>query len=237
MRSILILFMFTASLAGAAWDGYEEVRELSLDYRGIDVVSIEAGAGSLEIVGVSGATEILVTATIRVPERDAAKARKKIESDMILTLEKDSDKAVLKADFEQGMWRWGDSPSIELEVRMPEGLHLLVDDGSGSIDVSNVRGDITLDDGSGSIEMKDVGGNIKIDDGSGSISVAGAGGDVSINDGSGSIKVRGVAGSVIVDDGSGSIDVSDVEKDFIVVDDGSGGIDFSNIAGKVETES
>ncbi len=237
MRSIILMAMFSASLASAAWNGYEEVRELTLGTQGIDALSIDAGAGSLDIVGVSETGEITVTATIKVPGRNDDKARRKIEENMVLTLEQDGDKAVLKSWFEQGAFGWGDSPTIELEVRMPEGLHLGVDDGSGSIEVRNVRGDIEIDDGSGSLTMKDVGGQIDIDDGSGSVVLSGAGGDVSINDGSGSITVRDVAGSVVVDDGSGGIDVSDIEEDLIIVDDGSGGLDFSNIGGRVKKES
>jgi hypothetical protein len=238
MRSLLIMTMFVASLADAALNGYEEERELTLDTRGIDMLNIDNGAGSIDIKGVSGISEITVTATILIPGKNDDKARKKIEDDLVLTLDKDSDIAVLKAYFDEGgNFDFGDSPSVQLEVRMPEGMHLAVDDGSGSIDVEGIRGDIMLDDGSGSITMVDVGGKIEIDDGSGPISVTTVGGDISINDGSGSIKVRGVAGTVTVDDGSGSIDVSDVEEDLIIIDDGSGGLDFSNIAGRVETDS
>lgn len=236
MRSVLIMAIFTVSLANAAV-GYEEVRELSLDTRGVDTLSIDAGAGSLEVVGDSGVSRIEVTATIQLPGRSQDKAREIIESDLVLTLEQDGDTAQLKAWFDDGGWGWGGSPSIQLEVRVPEDLHLAIDDGSGSIEVSNVRGDISLDDGSGSLTLRDVGGEVKIDDGSGSISISGAGADVSINDGSGSIEVRGVAGSVIIDDGSGGIDVSDVEEDLIIVDDGSGGLNFSNIGGRVEKDT
>jgi hypothetical protein len=236
MRSRIFLAVISTSLMSVAWADYEETRELSLEIRGIDSLSIAAGAGSLDVTGVSGSDQILVTATIQVPGRDDDDARERIESDMVLSLEKDSDTAELKAWFDDG-WGFGDSPHIQLKVSMPEGMHLEIDDGSGSIEIENVRGDIVLDDGSGSLTMKDVGGELRIDDGSGSVSISGAGGDVFINDGSGSIKVRGVAGSVTVDDGSGSIDVRDVEEDLIIVDDGSGGLDFSNIGGKVENES
>jgi len=238
MRSLLIMAMFIASLADAAWNGYEEVRELTLDARGIDMLNIENGAGGIDIKGVSGASEIKVTATIQVPGKNDDKARKKIEEDLVLTLDQGSDTAVLKAYFnDRGFFDFGDNPSVRLEVRMPEAMHLVVDDGSGAIEVDNVRGDILLDDGSGSITMVNVGGEVEIEDGSGSISVMTVGGDISINDGSGSIEVRGVAGTVTVDDGSGSIDVSDVGEDLIIVDDGSGGLNFSNIAGRVESES
>jgi len=239
MRSILITTLFMATQATAAWSDYEEVRELSLGTGGIETLTIDNGAGSVDITGVSGTDEISVTATVLVPGKNEDKARRKIESSLVLTLEQVRETAVLKAYFKNGggLFSFGDSPSVRLEVRMPEQLRLEIDDGSGSIDITGVRGSIVVDDGSGSLTMTDVGGDVEIDDGSGSISVQGVGGDISINDGSGGIRVRDVAGSVIVDDGSGSIDVSDVEKDLIIVDDGSGGLDFSNISGRVENNS
>jgi len=237
MRPILILSLFAANLAGAAWGDYEETRDLKVDTGGIDTLRVDAGAGYLQIVGVEGLDDIEVTATIVIDGEDDDDALHIIESDMRLSLEKDGDTATLVAMFDNSGWRFGDSPLINLDVRVPSNLHLLVDDGSGSIDISKVRGDISLDDGSGSLRMTDVGGNIEIDDGSGSIDVTGVGGDIRINDGSGSIDVRNVTGSVTVDDGSGGIDVRDVGKDLIIVDDGSGGLDYSNISGRVEDDS
>ena len=49
MRSLLILMMFTVSLAHAAGNEYEEVRNLNLSAEGISTLEIEAGAGSLEV--------------------------------------------------------------------------------------------------------------------------------------------------------------------------------------------
>jgi hypothetical protein len=237
MRKLFLTTVLSLAVSGIALADYEEVRELSIDTRGIDMLNVESGAGSLDIVGVSGTNEITVTATIQISGRSDERAREKIQEDMTLSLETDSDTAMLKAYFDNGMWGFGNSSSIALEVRVPESLHLVVDDGSGSADISNVKGDISVDDGSGSLELVDVGGNVDVDDGSGTLSIRGVGGDLTINDGSGSIRVRGVAGSVTVDDGSGSIDVSDVEEDLIIVDDGSGSLDFDNIGGRVELES
>ena len=236
MRSFLILAMFAASLAQAAFTEYEEVRDLKLDAAGIGKLNIEAGAGSLAITGIAGLDEILVTAIIQVPTSNEDKAHKVIESRLVLTLEQHDDEAVLRGLFENGSWGWGDSPSVRLEVQVPSRFSLDVDDGSGSIVVNGVSGDIDIEDGSGSIKMEQVGGMVKIDDGSGSISVSDVGADIEIQDGSGSITVRHVGGSVIVDDGSGSINVSDVEHDLIIEDDGSGGLNFSNIKGRVEKD-
>lgn len=239
MRSVLILILFVACQALAAANGYEETRELTLDANGIGMLEVENGAGSVTITGVSASSQIEVTATIVVPDKKEEKALKRIEDDLVLQLERRGDKAVLKGYFEHdgGFFNFGDGPWVQLDVRMPEGMGLDVDDGSGSLEITNVRGDIAVDDGSGSLTMVDVGGNVRIEDGSGSISVRGVGGDIHIDDGSGGIKVRGVAGNVTVDDGSGSIDVSDVEQDVTIVNDGSGGLSISNVAGRVEADT
>lgn len=236
MRTILILSMLAASLAYAAGE-YRETRELSLASAGIGALEIEAGAGSMEIAGVSGLNEINVEASIVVPARNDDKAKKIVADDLVLYLEKEGDNAVLHAYFDNSGFSFDDSPAIHLAIRVPENMSLDVDDGSGSLEIEDVRGDIELDDGSGSITLNNVGGTVEIDDGSGSITARGVGGDIKIDDGSGSIKVSDVAGSVIVDDGSGSIDARDVENDLIIVNDGSGGLNFSNIGGKVEKES
>jgi hypothetical protein len=236
MRTILILGMFTASLAHAAWSDYEETRDLILDANGISNVQIDAGAGSLEVSGSADADSIAVTALILVPGEKEEKAKKIIESDLVLTLERDGDTAVLKGYFESGGWGWGDSPSVRLEVALPAQMGLEVDDGSGSIIIRDISGDIEIDDGSGSLQMSNVGGDIRIEDGSGSVSVEGVGGDISINDGSGSITVKDVRGTVVVDDGSGGINVTDVDADLIIEDDGSGSLNFARINGRVEKD-
>jgi hypothetical protein len=151
MRSIIVMAMFTASLVSATWSDYEEQRDLHLSASGINVVIIDAGAGSLVITGVAGADEIAVTATIQVPDRNDDKAREVIESDLVLKLEKHGDIAILTADFKESRWDSGDSPSVGLVVQMPSKLNLAVGDGSGSISVTDVSGAIEIEDGSGSI--------------------------------------------------------------------------------------
>jgi hypothetical protein len=236
MRTLIILGMFTASLAHAAWSDYEESRELTLDASGISKLEIKAGAGSLEVSGSADADSITVTALIQVPGEKEEKAKKIIESDLVLTLERQGDAAVLNGYFESGGWGWGESPGVRLEVQVPGRVGLDVDDGSGSIEIRDISGDIDIEDGSGSLQMTNVGGDIRIEDGSGSVTVEGVGGDISITDGSGSITVRDVRGSVVVDDGSGSINVTDVDADLIIEDDGSGSLNFAGINGRVQKD-
>ncbi len=236
MRSFIVMAMFATSLAHASWSDYEEKRNLALDADGIAMLSVTAGAGSMDITGVQGLDEITVKALVVVPDTDEEKALKIIEKKMVLTLEQENGLAKLDSWFDGGFLSSSSSAYIVLDISVPQGLSVNIDDGSGSLDVVDIAGDVSIDDGSGSIDVSNV-ANLNIDDGSGSIDVSGASGDVSIVDGSGGILVKHVQGSVRIDDGSGSIRVSDVEQDLTIIDDGSGGQHFSDIRGDVDAET
>jgi len=235
MRNLIAVAIFLASFASAAASDYEETRDLTVDASGVDSLVINVGAGSLDVAGVDGLDTIEVKAVIVIDDTDGEDGQKIIEKNLVLTLDRDGSTAKLKSEFDNGIWGFGSSGRVDLEVRAPSTLAVSIDDGSGSMDVSNFSGDVSIDDGSGSIDVQNV-GVLRIDDGSGSIDVSGASGDVYVNDGSGSITVDAVGGSVTIDDGSGSIRVSDVAEDLIIIDDGSGSINFSDVRGSVEQE-
>ena len=218
MRSFLVMAMFAASLAEAGWNNYEEVRELQLEAAGLDVLVIDAGAGSMQVRGADDVDAVHVTARIGVNDADGDKAQRIIEKRAKLTLDKAGSEGRLLAVFEQGVLGLGSDGYIALEIEVPTRMALRIDDGAGSIRIDDV-------------------GAIDIDDGSGSIKIRGANGDVRIVDGSGSVSVRDVEGSVTIDDGSGSIQVRNVSKDFIVVDDGSGSVTHKDVRGRVDAES
>lgn len=231
MRSLIVMAMFVSSLTHAAWNGYTETRDLELSTSGIDILEIDAGAGSIVVNGVTDSSNITVKATIRV-ENDDDDAIKLISKNLVLKLEKKRSKAVLDAYFEQSSWRHNDSAAVDLEVSIPRGLAIFVDDGSGPMQINDVHSDVNIDDGSGSIEVSGA-TNVVVDDGSGSVRIANVTGDVEVEDGSGDIKVQSVGGTVTIDDGSGGIDVHDVGQDLDIVDDGSGSVRIADVRGSV----
>ena len=91
MRGIILLAALSATLAHGAANDYVEVRDLRLDAGGISELEIDAGAGSLDVVGDAGIDAIVVTATITVPDEREEKALEVIASDMVLTLEQQGD--------------------------------------------------------------------------------------------------------------------------------------------------
>jgi len=196
----------------------QETRELEAGIAEGGRFEIDAGAGSLTLRGDANSNVIQVQAEIyQVNAGD----------NYTLTLElKDDNQARLVADAASSFG--GGSDRIDLSITVPERLEVTIFDGSGSLRVDTLRGNLDIEDGSGSIRVSGIQGNVVIEDGSGSIVVNDVSGNVTVDDGSGSISVMNTGGKVAVSDGSGSIDI-DGANEFELVDDGSGSVSTRNI--------
>ncbi len=219
-------------------------RRAALNLEGAREVSIEAHAGSLSVRGEEGATTVTAEGTACAPNR-----RMLDQTRLLIT--RSGDRIRIVAEVPEDGWL-SSGARLDMKVTVPKGIPVSIEDGSGWLEARNL-GPLTIRDGSGSIEVSEIAGNLRIDDGSGSITVHGITGDVRVDDGSGSMEISEVTGSVIVeddgsgeitarhigkdviveDDGSGSIDVEDVGGDFVVRSDGSGGVHYEQVKGSV----
>lgn len=219
--------------------------ELTVAASGLTSFDIDAGAGSLTIVGVDNASSIEVNANIQTTD----------DKDYVLYLKKSGSNAYLVAKHNSTTGYWsGSSPEINLTVKMPKNLMLDIEDGSGDIKVSNisnnikvddgsgaasfeqVTGDLDIEDGSGDLFIKQVKGDLNLDDGSGELTVTDITGDVRVEDGSGELTIINVTGKVTVDDGSGGININKAGS-LKIIDSGSGGLSISKVKGEVDIDS
>ena len=227
-----LLFSFTSCVVGS----YDYVKEktLRISARSISKLDVDCGAGILIIRG-DNTDEIQVEARIKIRNVDDDRAEKIIEDDLKLDLDKQGNTARLISKYERrgSFFRNNVQVSVDLRVTVPEEIDLIIDDGSGSMEIEDIKGDVRIDAGSGGIEMRDISGDIEIEDGSGDIDAYHINGNVDIDDNSGSIDIRDVDGDVVVSDGSGSIRISNVEQDVIIRDDGSGGVSIRNVKGQI----
>jgi hypothetical protein len=232
MKSKPVIFALVF-LAGSLACSAQEIRNLSLPAQGVDKLEINCGAGFLKVQGADGVSTIEVKAEIYARGIAEEDMKGFIEDHVRLSLDKRDGRAVLVSRVEDHSFFRSHEARIDLTVTVPKKMDLNVDDGSGSIEVGNLAGDVYIEDGSGGLRVESVEGDLEIDDGSGEIEVRGVTGSVVIDDGSGSITVTDVGGSVTIDDGSGSIDVDGVGKDLILKETGSGSLHFRNVKGQV----
>ena len=242
-KILLPAALVVVALPAAAWGNECSARadrRADIDTAGADRVEIVAGAGDLEVYGISD------TKTVHATGRACADSED-VLARINLSAERDGSTLRIVAEIPPDT----DDAYLDFRVELPAGLQVKITDSSGDISVKKVAA-LDLRDSSGDIDINDVPGKLTLEDSSGDLYVADAGdvdvvsdssGDIRIShaqsvrievDSSGEINVRDVKGSVIIgDDSSGSIDVSDVAGDFSVAHDGSGDIDYSNIRGKV----
>ena len=225
---IVVLVVLMAVDAQAMGCKFERSLDQSLEVSGSQSLAIAAGAGDLEIVGVSDSDEVKISGKICVSEEQW------LDESRVETSSGDrAEINVVLPELGEGWSLWGRKYAfIDLELEVPEGLALQLRDSSGDIKISDIS-DITIRDSSGDIEISNASGSVEIDDSSGDIKVREIQGDFTINsDSSGDIRGNDIKGNVlVVADSSGDIRFSDIGKNVVVERDSSGDIDAINVGG------
>lgn len=232
MKPFLIILGLTLWSYSALADDCKHSRELerSVAVKNVTLISIDAGAGSLEITGEQGRTEVGIKAYLCAPDAEALQ-----RLDVSDAIQRDT--LVIATVIPDGL-SWGNNsgPRIDLTVLVPSSAKLAVTDSSGRAEVENVA-ELDMQDSSGQLKIRGITGNLKVHDSSGSMTLRQIGGTVEITDSSGSIKVDEVGGDVVVvSDSSGSIDITDVGHDVVVRRDSSGSIEVKNVGGDFTVE-
>lgn len=254
MQVVILTALFVSSVAlplmAQDYDEcrHEAQRSATVDARDARRLLVGAGSGSLKIEGKPGLT------TVRITGRACASSAALLD-EIKLNARRSGDDVVVEANERKNEdgWNYRENQYARLDVVMevPARMAAEIDDGSGSIDLSNLgavniedgsgdivadnlNGAVEIDDGSGGIRLVDVAGSVRIDDGSGTITLRNINGAIDIDDSSGEIDVRGARNNVRISDSSGSIDVADVDGDFVVTNDSSGSIDYDNVKGRVD---
>ncbi|TMV48081.1 DUF4097 domain-containing protein [Paenibacillus mesophilus] len=226
---------------GCGWNMKEERREKELSAKSIETLKVDAGSGDLTIKGDDKATSIHAVAVIK--SSDGLK-----DESIVFTLEPDGKSAKLVSKLKPSIGF--NNRTMDVTVTVPANMNLDVEDDSGDISITDIRGNVNIDDDSGdialqhiqgkldiedesgAIELSDVIGDASVDDESGDIVIRDHTGNVSLKDESGEIRVTNVKGGVTVEDGSGDINIRGVDGDVTILSDGSGGAKVEEVKGK-----
>lgn len=112
----------------------------------------------------------------------------------------------------------------DMIVRVPDSGPVSVRNVIGPVSAGRLAGDLVIDTGSGEVDLAEFDGKLLIDTGSGKVSVGRVNGDTVIDTGSGGIEVQELIGLGNLDTGSGSVKVFRVAADWLRVDTGSGSV-------------
>lgn len=254
MRSIVVLLLLFVSSSAFATDCANHAdRSFNVDRADIRTVVAKLGSNDLKVRGVNGLSRIEVQA--RACASDAGDLDR-----LVINQRRDGDRFIVETNRNKGSYTFslfGSSYAyLELEIRVPSDLAVVVESGSGDVDardlaslsyeagsgdldVENIAGELVVEVGSGDVEGSGVGRFHLVSTGSGDFNLRDIRGDVEVGKGgSGDIDLRKVAGSIRVGRiGSGDLDFSDVEGDVTVESIGSGDIDADNVRGNLTVKS
>lgn len=202
---------------------YQETLAFSLPAEAVERMDITAGAGTLEVIGDSADGQIHVQAMVCTSRKSGL-----VGMGVEHALRGGTQHIETRIPENQTTFWTSHYARIDLSVRLPAGLPVQIKDGSGDLSVSGT-GALVLRDGSGSVSIDSVAGNVAVRDGSGDLSIANITGNVDVTDGSGALNIAEVDGNVDISDGSGSIDVRDVTRDVTIHESGSGSVALQRV--------
>jgi hypothetical protein len=245
----LLLYQFSSEVVAGPCK-FEKDIDLTVDLTSSNILAIHAGAGELDVVGVTGSNQAVIKGKV------CASKEEWLEESTVNTSVGNNAKIEVYLPSSDNGWSWSGSSYVwmDLRIEVPADLALKVKDSSGDLFLKNIA-DLEIQDSSGDIEIESARGTISIADSSGDIDIDEAEGDLTIeSDSSGDINANDIRGSVLVlndssgdidlthisddvvveKDSSGDINVSDVGGDFRVLKDGSGGISSRDVTGEVQ---
>lgn len=141
----------------------------------------------------------------------------------------------------QGKWRdtwsWGNRPlKVHYEIVVPNKYNLDVETAGGSIDVSDLEGQVRLHTSGGSIDLGNIAGAVKASTSGGSIGLRGASGPAELHTSGGSIQVGEVDGPVTARTSGGSVTVDGANGDVVARTSG-GSLRLRNIRSNLDAKT
>jgi DUF4097 and DUF4098 domain-containing protein YvlB len=194
----------------------EKVVELPINVRPGQTVRLERTNGDVTVTGGHAQGRLIVTAKLRGRDKADAHAKAEIwtpvveESDGSITIRQSSDTV---------------EEDVELEV--PEGVHIDVRAQNGDIEVRRTKGSLRIDAKSGDIDAQGLAGSIEIASFAGDVVLRDVDSStIEIENKSGDVQVSSVKGSLVIRSASGDIRGKDVSANAISVESVSGDIDL-----------
>ena len=157
---------------------------------------LESGMGSIK-VGTWEKGEVFVSVKKR------ARSKERLDG-FEVQIEQNGNDIVVSGDNE-----WNNRVRVEFQVNVPREYNLDLSTGGGSIDVSDINGNVKLHTSGGSIAIGDVdGGDVDAHTSGGSIKIGDVNGDLKVDTSGGSINLGKITGTSSIHTSGGSISVT-----------------------------
>ena len=217
----VVLFGFLAT-AQARSENQEVNKTFSVKSGG--TLTIESTQGRLEV-------ETWGKDQVEVKVKMTARSAKRLD-DFKLDFEQKGNDVFIEGDG-----GWNSRVSVKFLVKVPKKYNLDLQTGGGSIEVSDISGEVKVKTSGGSINIGDVtGGNVNANTSGGSIKVGNVDGNLAVDTSGGSIRLGKITGRSLIDTSGGSITLEQGGGD-VKAETSGGSIKIGPVNGKVDVDT
>ncbi len=204
--------------------------EHSIDATGVKTLTLKTGSGSLKVIGEEGRRSIELDGVLIALAETIDEARR-IAGEISLDVRSENTENPEIRILEPRLARKGQEYALDLVLRVPSTVRVVIDDTDGDIDVrtlsNGVRvqsqlGAVTIAECRGGVELTtqgvsasitDSSGRIQVVDGRGDLEIQGITGDIEVLDENGKLTIRHVSGNVTASDNPTPVTVQNVQGD------------------------
>ena len=168
---------------------------------------IRSSNGAIDVRGVEGQTQVLVTATLTSRGETLDEAQDRV-SRIVLRMEQSGDTVSLQylaSEQESEVRRYS---GVAFEVTTPVDADIEMDTSNGGITIHRISGVVSADTSNGSVVADDFVGELTVDTSNGNITVDRAVGVLRLDTSNGSIRVEQTEASIDAETSNGSVDFS-----------------------------
>jgi hypothetical protein len=211
LRVLVVLVLLAPAVAPA------DTVERTFDVAAGGTLTIDTDQGSIDVRSVPGS---------QVRGRVEREVRGGDDDDFELRFEQNGDDVTVEGERPERGWSWNgwNKYRVRFEVEVPQRYNLDIETAGGSIEITDLEGDV---------DCHTSGGNISVDDITGRVDCRTSGGGIDIGRIEGSVLAKTSGGSIHIDRSGGSV-VAKTSGGNITVDEVMGSIEATTSGGNVK---
>jgi hypothetical protein len=172
-------------------------------------LTVDSSLGSIEVLSTSG-NEVKIDVERTAKAHNQSEANE-ILKDLTMDFRQQGNDVLVEARYRGANWHnWGGRLQLKYRIQVPRKYSVDLKTGGGSIQVSDLEGNVVAKTSGGSLHFGEINGSVHGRTSGGSITLDGGSGAVDVDTSGGSIQIGKVAASVRAHTSGGSVSLDEV---------------------------
>jgi hypothetical protein len=235
----LLLVAFQLSVVAQPKGDKEPYLTKSLKNESIKGVEVETSGGSISVTGVAASEsriEVFVSGNNNKDNLSKDEIQKRMNELYDLKIAVANNKLTATAKSKERIKDWKKALNISFKVFVSKNVSTDLSTSGGSINLTNLSGNLKFSTSGGSLDLDNVGGKVDGRTSGGSINLENSKDDIELSTSGGSIHAKNCDGKLRLSTSGGSLDLKDLKGDIRATTSG-GNVEGKNVEGELITHT